>query len=254
MVSRPFPFRSATPLQAILLTSIFLSLPSGRCRHDSRARLAHSSRQCHAPRQAQHGRLRRDTGRQQDAVLGDAHPSVRILHQSPPGQGVRVGLWWSHVSSWMLLRKCFRQRKARSVRPTLTLPFLLTRGSADVPPEESKAGRRRLDSDHHQPRHHPRVRPVRGVDPAPEEPAPAGRGSVSVDAHAADVPESQDALLSSGEVPHGRARHLLGPALSATTVDQLDHPQPHGAVARQEPLRNVLLQVRPLYFLRKMRF
>ena len=42
-------------------------------------------------------------------------------------------------------------------------------------------------------------------------------------------------------MPHHRSRYLLGLAISTEKMDQLDRSQPHGARARPEPLRDVLL-------------
>ncbi len=93
-----------------------------------------------------------------------------------------------------------------------------------------------------QPGHRRTVFGKRGRYAPHEEFTSPGRRSVSLHAHAQDVPEAQASFCPpSGVQDHG-AGTILGPVVPAATMDQQHRSQPHGVGARPRSLRHVLLQ------------
>lgn len=117
-------------------------LPHGRRRYKSVPRVACLPRQRHGQRQHGHGRLWRDTYRQQATIVGHSYSGMGILHLASSNEGLRVGIRRCHLSAWMLLH---------------------------VPNQGPQGHGKRLGADSRQARDCSRVQPVGRCDAASKE-------------------------------------------------------------------------------------
>lgn len=126
-----------------------------------------------------------------------ADNSVRILHLSPLVQGFRVRIRWCHLSTWMFL---YLPNQGAQGRTWILGPYsrqprycraLFRKRRRHTPQKESTATR---------------------------------RGPIPLHAHAQDIPETKNDVLSPGRLQDPSPRTIPYFAFAATTMDQLDRP------------------------------
>ncbi|RUP43928.1 chitin synthase-domain-containing protein [Jimgerdemannia flammicorona] len=148
-----------------------------------------------------------------ETKIANKSQSVRILYLTPSRQSIRIHFRWCHMSSRLFLH---------------------------VPCEGPKV-RRLHRPDPGQPRDRRDVLVERSGYAAPKEPPPARGGPVLDHAHDPHLSQAQDDVRAQGRVQDSGAGQLQRASFAAPTLDQLDHPQPHGAHSRSPALRHLLL-------------
>ena len=123
--------------------------------------------------------------------------SIRILHLPSPEQGIRV-----HVRRCHLFARLFQH----------------------VPYQGAKGRRRILGPCPCEPGRRGALLRERGRHPPQEEPVAPRRGSLPHHAHAQDLPQAQERLLSASRLQDRCSRHLPRVAVAAPSLDQFNDP------------------------------